>query len=68
MRGTSKVGLRLSGLDDARGLLARLSDRLASATPDDKKAVFMLGDAVPTPLRRRKGRWDGPASSVANRK
>ena len=51
-----------AGLGEAQDLLSRLEERLASAATDDKKAVFMLGDTVVTPLRRGKTRWNGPAS------
>ena len=34
---------------NAQLLLARLEERLAAASPDDKKAVFALGDTVPSP-------------------
>ena len=34
---------------NAQGLLTRLQERLARASPDDKKAVFALGDAAMAP-------------------
>jgi two-component system, sensor histidine kinase LadS len=52
-----------AGLGDAQSLLAQLGERLASAAPDDKKAVFMLGDTGVAQLRRGKGRWDRQASN-----
>ena len=38
---------------NAQGLLTQLEDRLASVSPDDRKAVFMLGEATPPPRRAR---------------
>jgi GGDEF domain-containing protein len=52
-----------AGLDEAQDLLSRLEDRLAATATDEKKAVFMLGDTVVTPLRGGKSRWGGPRSS-----
>ena len=40
---------------NAEGLLTQLEDRLAAVSADDRKAVFMLGEAPPPirPMRRR---------------
>ena len=41
---------------NAQGLLSRLEERLASTPPDDKKAVFMLGEVTPPPSPRSRSR------------
>ena len=38
---------------DAQEVLQRLDERLAAAPGDDKRAVFMLGEVLPPPRRRR---------------
>ena len=38
---------------NAQGLLTQLEDRLASVSADDRKAVFMLGEAASPPKRYR---------------
>ena len=47
---------------NAQGLLTQLEDRLASVSSDDRKAVFMLGEAVPPPRRPRSRRERVPQS------
>jgi GGDEF domain-containing protein len=46
---------------DAERLLGRLEERLASASPDDRKAVFSLGDISPQPGRTRNRRETAPS-------
>ncbi len=48
--------------DDAQSLLSRLEERLASASGEDKRAVFMLGDTA-APARRPPGKRRGGAPS-----
>ena len=40
---------------DAQTLLSRLDERLAAAPPEDKKAVYMLGELPAPPRRVRTG-------------
>jgi two-component system, sensor histidine kinase LadS len=47
---------------NAQLLLAKLEERLAAASPDDRKAVFALGDAVPP---RRPGATRKPLGTAA---
>ena len=46
---------------DAERLLGRLQERLASASPDARKAVFSLGDSSPQPDRTRTHRNTAPS-------
>ena len=48
---------------NAQGLLTQLEDRLASVSADDRKAVFMLGEAIPPPRRPRSRRERTPQSN-----
>ena len=52
-----------AGSGEAQDLLSRLEERLATAATDDKKAVFMLGEAKSTTLRHRKTHWSGLKSN-----
>lgn len=51
-----------AGLGDAANLMSQLEERLAAAPADDKRAVFMLGDAAAPPPRRARARWRLPAA------
>ena len=46
---------------DVQQLLSSLEDRLTSAAPEDKKAVYMLGEAPPVP-RHGRGRRTKPVA------
>ena len=45
---------------DAQQLLTLLEERLASAPPEDKKAVYMLGEVAPLPRHVRDRRSKAP--------
>ncbi len=50
---------------NAQGVLTALEDKLASASAEEKKAVFMLGETTP-PRRRQRVRTSRPENSNAD--
>lgn len=49
---------------NAQGVLAALEEKLASASSEDKRAVFMLGETTPPPRRKSRPRPERQANTV----
>ncbi|MES2190544.1 MAG: 7TM diverse intracellular signaling domain-containing protein [Pseudomonadota bacterium] len=49
---------------NAQGVLAALEEKLASASIEDKRAVFMLGETTPPPRRRSRPRPESQTTSA----
>ncbi|MES2412576.1 MAG: 7TM diverse intracellular signaling domain-containing protein [Pseudomonadota bacterium] len=49
---------------NAQGVLTALEEKLASASSEDKRAVFMLGETTPPPRRRSRPRPESQVTSA----